>query len=282
MGSFIYLLLVVVLAVMIFKNIKLAKRAKHTKKYIACSDGIFNDEDCALSRIDDYIETDDSVEFQNKARVLKIYQELRQGMSPRETISQIDLHETIYTKEKFDVQKFEFNSDTYFWLILDLVKLFKSQYNYEVDNLKAVLDKYHEDIKTDIAVELFYQIYNNLKDEENKDVTFFKNLVAGEYVGYTYDKRLIGFYKKVASSMLAYLNEELSEEDLDDLKVFSDMKAGKLIMKDLDIFEKYKKDDGLDDKEENDILESINNEHEEVKEDIEDIKEENKEDEDNA
>ena len=247
MGDIIFIVLIVVLAFMIFQNVKLFKRSKHVKDYVACSDAIFDDREDKVDVIKAYIDKETDQEFRNKGRVLLVYADLKSGVDPKGAISALDLKDTIVgKKDKFDAQKFEFNSDTYFWLILDLIKAHTMNDQDTVTGLVGAVDKYRDMIEQDLVVKLFYAVDDVFKGSD--ETMFFKDLWNGNYPnGSTYDKRLVGFYKYIAISVLAYKGEEMSEEMIGDLESFTHMKAGKLVMSDLGIYERYHKVEGDED-----------------------------------
>lgn len=283
MGDILFIVLLVVLGIMIFQNVKLFKRSKHVKEYVACSDAIFDDRDDKIEVIKAYIEKETDQEFRNKGRVLEIYADMMSGKDPSETLSVLDLKDTIYgNKDKFDAQKFEYNSDTYFWLILDLIKAHMINDKNTADGLVKAVDTYRDQIEQDLVVKLFYAIDDVFNGQGN--MMFFRDLWNGNYPnGSTYDKRLIGFYKYIAVAILAYKGEELSEEMVQDVEGFTHMKAGKLVMNDLGIYDKYHKITDEDADEEPKAIEEVTEEaseetkEEAVEETSEEVKEEPKE-----
>lgn len=251
MNNFIFIVLVIVLIFMILQNVKLFKRSKHVKNYVRCSDAIFDDSEDKVAIIKNYIEEETDQEFKNKGRVLLVYAELATKEDPSETLKALDIRDTFQdTKEKFDAQKFEYNSDTYFWLVLDMIKAHSLNDEKTIEGLLEVVNKHYDFIKQDLVVSLFYSIHHALADDDKKDLGFLRDLWNGNYPsGCTYDKRLVGFYKYLAVSVLAKVNEELTDEMVGDLDSFSHMKAGQIAMRDLGIYDKYhsvKKDDDED------------------------------------
>ena len=75
---------------------------------------------------------------------------------------------------------------------------------------------------------------------ENEDwKVFCRNLLAGEYEGYRYEKKLIGFYKRIAQLLLAEGGDELDEMAKDDLTAFAESSVGKMMMNDRGVYTKY-------------------------------------------
>ena len=76
--------------------------------------------------------------------------------------------------------------------------------------------------------------------EKNFDgIKFLKTLLSGEYQEYKYDKNLIGIYKKIAASLLAYMAEPLDEGDDDLIKEFTETLIGSRFTKDLEIYDRF-------------------------------------------
>ena len=241
MDALIFLVLVLLLIFMILQNYRLFKRSKHVKTYVNCSDAIFADRELMLEIIDEYVKNENDEEFKNKGRILQIYALMAKGQDPLKVISELDLKETILNnKGKFDAKQFEYNSDSYFWMILDIIKAHSIDNKEAIDGLVSVMDKYYEYINQDVVVGLFYNVHHALSHDSESNSMYLRDLWNGNYQGNpTYDKRLIGFYKYIAVSVLAYLGENLSEEMVQDLKNFAGMKAGRLAMRDLGILERF-------------------------------------------
>ncbi len=242
MNELILLVLLGVLAFSFLQNRRLLKRNKHIKNYIKCSDAIFNDDPDMLEITKNYIESEDENEFANKGRVIYIYALLQKGVDAKEEVAKLDLKDTfISKKEKFDAKKFEYNSDTYFWLIVTLIKAHVLADKDVVDGLVKAVERYYDFISQDVVVKLFFAVHHCLAHDEFADPTFLKDLWAGNYpAGCTYDKRLIGFYKYLAIATLAKLGEPLDEEMNTDLRNFAAMKAGVIVLRDFGILDTYR------------------------------------------
>ena len=238
MGQLIYVVLVVFMVLMIFKNIKLIKRSKHTKKYIECTNAIFEDADYTNEKINSFIEEEDDSEFKMKGRIIKVYAELKTNIDPWSTLSFLDLHDLIYTKNSLDVAKMEMNSDSFYWMIMNNILAHIKNKEEVVTKLNEVMTQYHDLINNDLVIELYDQVEKALSGDE-EGTKFLKALLNGEYSGYRYDKRMIGMYKNVALAIIAYLGEEISLEDKSELTAFAEYKAGKLLLANLGILEEY-------------------------------------------
>lgn len=250
MSQVIYVILVVFMAAMIYKNIKLIRRSKHTKAYVECTNSIFNNDSNVNKQINDYIESEDSSEFKHKGRIIKVYAELKYGLDTSSNLSFIDLKDLIYTKDKVDIAKMDLNSDSFYWMIMNLILAHLNKDEETITKLNAVMAKYHDDINNDLVIALYDNVDLAFKGDA-EGVKFLEDLLKGEYSGYRYDKRMIGMYKNVALAILAYFKHDLETEDKEDLTHFAEMKAGKLLLSNFGLLSEYEgKTYSYDDEEE--------------------------------
>ena len=241
MNDIIFLVLMLVLVFMIVQNARLFKRNKHIKNYIKCSDAVFNDDPEMVEIAKAYVEAEGDEEFTNKGRVIYIYALLHHGLDAKTEVAKLDLKETILNKkEKFDAKKFEYNSDTYFWLIVTLIKAYSLNEKEVVEGLVNAVAKHYDLISQDIVTQLFFSIHHCLAADDKADMSFLRDLWSGVYpANCTYDKRLIGFYKYLAVASLSKLGDELSEEMTTDVRNFAAMKVGRVVLRDYGILENF-------------------------------------------
>ena len=258
MESLIFLVLIVVLVFMIFQNIKLFKRSKHIKDYVTCSDAIFDEAKDSVEIISSYIEREQDHEFKEKGRVILLYALMDAKMDAGAEASKLEIKDMIIGKKgNFDPQKFEYNSDSFFWIVVDLIKAHVNQDEAVIKALNELIAKYEDMIGQDLVIKLFHEV-DQIMSGSKEDYGFLKDLWNGNYpAGSTYDKRLVGFYKYIAISIIAYKGDVLAEEMVADLQNFANMKAGRVVMKDLGILDTYlikdEDDEELDDKAKIDI-----------------------------
>ena len=241
MNEIIFLILGVLLVYMFIQNARLFKRNKHIRNYIKCSDAVFNDDPEMVEIAQAYVEGEEDDEFANKGRVIYIYALLHNGLDAKTEVGKLDIKATFLTKkEKFDGKKFEYNSDTYFWLIVALVKAYSLGEKEVVDGLVNAVAKHYDFISQDIVTQLFFAIHHCLAEDDKADATFLRDLWSGNYpTGCTYDKRLIGFYKYLAVASLSKLGEPLGEEMTTDVRNFATMKVGRIVLRDYGILENF-------------------------------------------
>lgn len=273
------------------KNSALIKRSKQSKSYITCTNAIFANDEDVLAKINNYIATEQSEEFINKARVLKAFIELQEEIDPSATLGALDLHDLIYTKNKIDAKKFMYNSDTYVWSIMTYIRAYAKNDEATMHKLYEILNKEYDVVNGDLCIHVFNNIAKALSEKDEEAINFLRRVNEGDYASYIYDKQIIGFYKYLSLTILAYLGEALSEDALEDMHTFADMKVGKFVMRDLGIHEIYyvleneEAEDKAEDLEDDapalgsdDVIDVeanvVEEVIEEVKEKIEDLKEE--------
>lgn len=242
MGKLLYIGLILMMIYLFYKNITLIKRNKHLKAYSACFGAILEEKEEALTVISDYIAKENAEEFKNKGRILKAYVELASDKDPCTTLEALELRDLIMTKERIDIPKMQLNSDSFYWLTLAMLLATIKENQDAVDLIDQAIKKYNDAINGDLIIALYEAIEAALKGEE-KGLDFLKALLNGDYGIYRYDKRMIGLYKYLALSVLAYLKQELTADERDDLVTFSQYKAGKLLLKALKLDSEYAKTD---------------------------------------
>ncbi len=241
MNQIIFVVLLIVLIFMLSKNVKMYKRIKLNKQYVNIFGEMFNsgrDEE-AYTTISKYVAETENVEFKNKGRIFKLFFELRDGYDYHETLNQLDFKELFYEKDKVEMQKIIFNSDTFIWVVALLAKARKCDAQDLIDEVMNKIDVYQDILHNYVEYTMCKSVQKSLKKEDDLGNTFLRDLINGDYTEYKYDKRLIGFYKKIAAAFLAYNGEELSDFEKDDVKLFATSIVGKSVLSDLDLYEEY-------------------------------------------
>lgn len=253
MNTLFLIFLLVFLVIMVNKNRVLMKRMKKVKKYTACTEAVFNRDEHALEVINDFLEREDSLEFQNKAHVVKAYVEDGKGLDACTTFNLFDLKEIILKDGKsFDKNKTNFNSDTFVWL---LALLIRAESHQDLECAQMIYDKVDacsEYLSNDLATRMIkatYQIYNEQNVEDN--LQQLRDIYLGNYAGLNYDKNVIGIYKYLSLALIRYFNGTVNEDEGKDLVEFSKMKIGHLLLEDLGLYEEYNSLKALDETTEN-------------------------------
>lgn len=238
MNQYITYILLVLVVLMLIRNIFAAKGLKKSNEYVESYMGILRGTEGAKEKIKEYYEKETSIELKSKTLIVMIYQALTDGDDITNMIKDVDVDSVVFTTSKKGKEPNTKNSDAYLWLIVDIVKA--NSIN-KLDSLKPLMDKLLENdeaLNNVVEYDVVKATYNGLKDHKNYD--FFNALLAGDYVGYSYEKQAIGIFKKIAATMLDYLGESLSDDDKEMAKQFATTRIGMRILLDLGTYDKFK------------------------------------------
>lgn len=239
MGILVYGVMIAMLVFIFMKNFTLLKRYKHNKNYIACYKAVLDEDDNAYESLNNFIENDKSEEYRNKAKILKIYYEVKNNIDYSESLNSLDLKKIYYNnKNKIDNTLLTLNSDSSIFLIMAMSKA------YACGKLDVVEEIYNKVKELDgMEKQLEYQEILSFHDAllncgDGNGIPFMNCLLNGNYSEYKYDKNLIGIYKRIAAAVLAFKLQPISDYD-EDLKTFAGSLIGKQILNDLRIYDKY-------------------------------------------
>lgn len=239
MGSLLYVLMFAMIIFIIVKNFSLLKRYKFNKKYIEIYREILKEDENAYEHVSEYIASQKKEEYINKAKVLKLYIELKNDLDCSETLDSLDVSKIYYNdKNKFDPNLAVYNSDTFVFIIMCMTKAYTK---LKINVIKELYEKVKAliDLEEHVEYQEVLAVNDALFDKDDCGVTFFNSLLNGEYTKLKYDKNMIGIYKRIASTMLSYRCEPISDYDSQDLKTFAKSLIGKQMLSDLKIYDKY-------------------------------------------
>ena len=237
-AAFIVILSLLVGYVM-YKVWSLVTKVKKDKKYIDTYQSVFSNEEDSYRKVCTYVEEEKTPEYRNKGLILKLCSELEDHLDPQETLKQLNLREIFTGKNgHFAKDRFLQNSDTYLCLYLAMAKARKTS-SFSV--LNALCEKINSLPETENTVEyqLSKAIYDSLCEKEDRGLQFMSDLLEGNYSQYTYDKKLIGLYKKFAAATLDYNGELFDDTYQEDLRSFASTGIGVNYLKSLDIYDRY-------------------------------------------
>lgn len=236
MEKIITLILIVVAAILTYRNIQIFKRMKKIKAYTPLSNTIFENEAEAYEKIGEYIKNESDPEFVNKANILRSVVALSLNKDCSEELTAFSIEQLVLKNGKFNRKQADLNSDSFFWLMVSII-------NGRNDEkiLKTIEDKVEkaEIIKPYIYYDLALNLIDVFRDSENANFELFNAILEGNYSQYKYDKHLIILFKRIWTVVLAYHHQPLSEFDNEDLVKFASTNVGKYIMKNLGILDKY-------------------------------------------
>jgi len=236
--NILFIAIIVLCVVMTIKNVITIVRLKKEKQYVSAYTAMLKEHEDALENLVKYVETEKNPELISKTNVVKVYLEAKRDLDTKETIEKIDLKPVLFDSKGSTKKTLERNCDVFLWLIYDLI-IFHSKGKYEdMDKIYNLLKQYEDSLNNRVEYLVFCGVYNALKKDYQID-SFLKDLINGEYANVQYDKKLIGLFKRIAAMILDYRNEPLDDFNKDDLKTFSQTLVGKIMMKDLGMYDKY-------------------------------------------
>ena len=239
MNTVLLLVLIVLTILMSMNNIKRLKQYRKDKTYIDIYTKILRDTDGAYDELVNYIGSENDACLKTKSELIKLYEDIKDDKDLSE-FDEIDFVKDIfYDGEVFSKDRVTLNSEVFIWFILILSRARNLSMMDVMDNLYNKVSKYEENLNTYIEYQVFKASYNVLLEKNEDGVSFLKKLLNGEYTEYTYDKNLIGIYKKIAACLLCYAGEIVEESDEDLIKDFTTTLIGNRFTKDLGIYEKY-------------------------------------------
>lgn len=238
----IFLVILIALTISMFsKNFKKAGQYRKDKTYIDIYTKILKNEEGAYDELVSYLGSETDTCLKAKSNLIKTYVDL--DKHPENVDSDIDeidfMHNIFFDGENFSKEKIILNSEVFIWLILILSK---ARANTMIDVMNHINDKvsaYDEEMKDYVEYQVYKSAYLSLLEKNFDGIKFLKTLLSGEYQEYKYDKNLIGIYKKIAASLLAYMAEPLDEGDDDLIKEFTETLIGSRFTKDLEIYDRF-------------------------------------------
>lgn len=234
----VYLLMSAMIVYMMYRNVKLLKRAKHNRRYVEAYDAILKENPDAYKLVNDFLASEEHEEYINKGLLLKLLlEEDVEGEAYKDTLTRIDLTPLFFDKGHINKEKLQLNSDAFMWMILALCKAVEFDLSDVSDGLMSKLSAFEDSLGNQLEYHLVKGVYECLNDKgEGK---FLSDLLAGEYPSFMYDKRMIGLYKRLAAVVLAYRNRLEDEYFQNDLYEFAKTTMGRLVMKALDLYDTY-------------------------------------------
>lgn len=238
----IFLVILIALTISMFsKNFKKAGQYRKDKTYIDIYTKILKNEEGAYDELVSYLGSETDTCLKAKSNLIKTYVDLdKHSENVDSDIDEIDfMHDIFFDGENFSKEKIILNSEVFIWLILILSK---ARANTMIDVMNHINNKvsaYDEEMKDYVEYQVYKSAYLSLLEKNFDGIKFLKTLLSGEYQEYKYDKNLIGIYKKIAASLLAYMAEPLDEGDDDLIKEFTETLIGSRFTKDLEIYDRF-------------------------------------------
>ena len=237
MGYLSYVLIAVLLAYIVYRNVSLYLSYKNNKGYINCYQELLLNSDNALEKIEEYIASQKSDEAINKGRLLKLYALMEQDKDYLATINQLDLKPVFLQNNTVSKNKLSVNNDVFIWIYLCLALARKNSKFDVMEQLNEKLNDLY--LNNRLEAQQGKAIYNTLSESDTRGVDFLNDVLQGNYIDYEYDKQLIGLYKRFAASTLAYSGDPIEDYYKEDLRKFASTMVGQNYLKNLEIYDKY-------------------------------------------
>ena len=233
-----YFIFVLFMIYMIFRTWLQVRRNGETNKIMRIMDH-FQDEEQFFTLADEIISTNPKPEFQNKARVLRIFGDAnyRRHEDFMKDLGELDIR-ALYVKN--NQVNLEYNEDSFFYLFAAIAnKLYSIGDTEMIAPLYEKLDQ-HTDLDRLLISKIGHEAKKFYLKEDDYGKKFFEDMLEGEYAGYVYNKQLIGIYKSIVTSLLARMaldegDEAKYKEYEPELQAFTASGLGKRWLRELNI-----------------------------------------------
>ena len=237
-----YIAFIVILSLLVgyvmHKVYSLVSRVKGDKKYIDAYQAVYSQKEGSFEQVSEYVKDEKDPIYRNKGYILKLCSELDNHLDYEDTLKEMDLRAIFTRNNRFSKERFLQNSDTYLCLYLAMAKARKASC-FDVLNVLCEKINLLPESENTVEYQLAKAIYNSLCEKEDRGFQFLTDLLEGNYTQYTYDKKLIGLYKRFAAATLAYNGELVDEWYPEDLRAFANTGLGVNYMKSLDIYDRF-------------------------------------------
>ena len=238
----IFLVVLIVLTVLMsINNFKKVGQYRKDKTYIDIYTKILKNEDNAYDDLVSYISTETDACLKAKSNLIKIYEDLDKNIDL--VLNEIEesnfMHDIFFEKDTFSKDRVLLNSEVFIWLVLILSKARKQSMVDVMNKLNEKVSAYENELSDFVEYQVYKSTYMALLEKGNDGINFLKTLLSGEYANYKYDKNLIGIFKKIAASLLAYVGQPLDEGDESLISDFTTTLIGHRFTTDLEIYDKY-------------------------------------------
>ena len=235
----IYILLIIVVIALTARNIIQIAKIKHVSSFSKVYSKILKREPDAYEEIKKYVEEEKDDSIKNKARLLLIYEMMMNNEDPMNVVEDTNLGSLFKAKGAFNSKAVSNNSDAFVWLALVFAKARALSMFDVIENLTNKVTEYNEQLDNRVEYRLFKGLCSSLAERNDDDSAFLQKLLNGDYADMTYDQKLIGLYKRIASAYLIYMGDTVDEYFENDLHSFAQTSVGHCLMTDLEIIDKY-------------------------------------------
>ncbi len=239
MNSLFLIILVVITIFMTANNFKRMKQYRKDKTYIELYTKVLKETEGSYDELVAYINSEEDVCLKAKSKLIKLYEDIRLNNNVDELLQEDFVKDIFYVNDSFSKEKANLNSEVFIWYILLLSRCRTLSLIDVMDKLYEKVNLHKDDLSSVVEYQCFLSAYDVLLEKGSEGFDFLKKLLSGDYTEYSYDKNLIGIYKKVAACLLCYAGEIVDESDELLIKDFTTTLIGNRFTKDLDIYDKY-------------------------------------------
>ena len=242
--GFLNILLYMLLTYMILNMFMQSRRAGKTNVLVELLKMI-DDKDAFFAKADQMIAETESEVAKNKYRVLRLYGRVCHKMydSVVDELNEIDLDALLKDGDMTE------NEDSFFYLYITLPMMLHGDGR---DDLRAPirekLAKYDETLDKAMLVRLSRACDKFFDQVDDLGKSTFYAFWEGDYAGLTYNKQLIGVYKNICASCLAWFykkedNTAEYEDLMSILQDFANTGIGEKWLKALDLYKEFEEED---------------------------------------
>ena len=236
--NFLFYAMIILMVVITISNVRKMKSFGNERGFIDVYGKVLDGQDKAREELEEYLNTNQIEYLSAKAMLVKIYDDLRNGLEYREDIEKLNLAPLFTSNGQFSKEMFNKNCDVFIWLSLIYAVAYKNNLKDAADEIDRKMMVFKDKFNSFLEYHLYLGYMSSLNRNKNDDYKFLQKLIDGEYNGLIYEKKLIGLYKREAAIFLFKNNDLKDEFWLQDLKHFKETKIGSHLIEDLGLSEK--------------------------------------------
>lgn len=235
---FYWLLAVVAIGITISNFMKM-KTFKREREFVNVYSKVLNDTDDSYDAVINYVNEEKELHLKNKGKVIETYVKLKRNEDVTDVIDSMNFESLFKVKGRYDAKHANRNGDVFVWLALVFAKANNQKKTDIIEKIYEKFLPYDELLSNSLEYKLFKGYTAALLNKGGEDYDFLKKLLDGDYAGMVYEQRLIGLYKRIASSYLVFKGEKIDEYFDNDLRDFGTHLLGRALLTDLKLMDKY-------------------------------------------
>lgn len=241
MGNFniFYWLLAVIAIGITISNFMKMKTFKREREFVNVYSKVLNDTDDSYDAVINYVNEEKELHLKNKGKVIETYVKLKRNEDVTNVIDSMNFESLFKVKGRYDAKHTNRNGDVFVWLALVFAKAYSQKKTDIIEKIYEKFLPYEELLSNNLEYKLFKGYTAALLNKDGEDYDFLKKLLDGDYAGMVYEQRLIGLYKRIASSYLVFKGEKIDEYFDNDLREFGTHLLGRALLTDLGLIDKY-------------------------------------------